>query len=319
MIVIAIIFIASASCGRQITVTTDNWANVIQGTDGTVGQLQPGDVITFPGTAASPITYSINGNLNIMPQGTLNEPIVVQAAEIGGAIINQMSGQNILNIQYGNDFQILGLKFTGGSEGIRFGQGTADTDVCSNALLQDLEIYNTMGSMITANTPAASGNVKIMTNITIRRCNMHTQLDPSGTNECMYLGANANGVTEVVRFSSGLIEYNLCHDTLPAASGYGAALQLKAGANNNIVRFNVFYNVLIGVFLYDDYQHGANIVYGNVVFNSTDNCMQVTAGAEIFSNVMFGEMVACARVHVFVTQAVQTAATMVFRLQPTKL
>ena len=106
----------------------------------------------------------------------------------------------------------------------------------------------------------------------------------------MYLGANLAGQVEQVRFQNSIIEYCYMHDTLPADNGYGAALQLKPGARGNIVRYNVFHDVLIGVFAYDNLIAGTanqNQIYNNVIWSATDNCIQITAGNQVHDNIVF--------------------------------
>lgn len=76
--------------------------------------------------------------------GTAGNPIVIEAQEVGGAIINMTTtGQNILNIVRGSFFTLKGLKMTGGSFGIRLGTGPNVNDAVTDALFEDLEIFNT--------------------------------------------------------------------------------------------------------------------------------------------------------------------------------
>lgn len=102
------------------------------------------------------------------------------------------------------------------------------------------------------------------------------------------MGGNLAGTVETVVFQNSLIEYVHCHDTWPAQAGFGGGVQLKPGANSNIVRFSVFYNVGAGIILYDNFDRGtANRVYSNVVWEPKDNCYQATAGSEFANNLCF--------------------------------
>jgi nitrous oxidase accessory protein NosD len=75
----------------------------------------------------------------------------------------------------------------------------------------------------------------------------------------MYLGSNLDAGAMRVIVQNSVIEYCHIYDTLPAATGFGAAIQLKPGSNRNIVRFNVFRKNLIGVFMYDDFDQGSSV------------------------------------------------------------
>ena len=48
---------------------------------------------------------------------------------------------------------------------------------------------------------------------------------------------------------------------------------------------DVFKNVGLGVLTYDDFDRGSNIIYGNLVMNSLENCFQTSAGSHFYNNV----------------------------------
>jgi len=105
----------------------------------------------------------------------------------------------------------------------------------------------------------------------------------SATSECFYVGCQDSGCI----FSNGLFEFNYCHDTMSATAGYGSGIQVKTGSYSNILRNNVFRNTKgPGILMYDDYNRGINTVEGNYIYTTSDNGIQVTAGARVINNIV---------------------------------
>ena len=286
MLLLHLAFCVCVLSARTIFVSPSNFSDVLKGIS-SLGALAGGDTVIFPGSAASPTVYSTGSPLAVVfAGGSAASKIVVRAAEAGGARIEQSStGNNIMEIVRGQFFELRGLSMSGGSLGLRLGTGPLGSDAVTDALFEDLEIFNTQGSLLTANSPGDS--VKTHSNLVFRRLKLHHPLNPSGTNEGMYLGSNLKSGAIDVIVTNSLVEYCNVYSTLPAAMGFGGAIQIKPGSHSNIVRYCSFSNVLVGVFLYDNFDGGLNEVYGNFVQSASDNCIQVTAGAVIHDNIMF--------------------------------
>ena len=156
-------FLVSLSSAATYTVGQGDFVSRLEGV------LLPGDEVIFPGLAAAPVEYTVDEFFSVSWVGTEGNPIVIRAAEVGGAIIRQMANQNILNVVRGQYFELKGLTFTGGSLGIRLGTGSLPTDTVTNALFEDLTITGTQGALITANSPANPAALKIVSDLIFRK------------------------------------------------------------------------------------------------------------------------------------------------------
>jgi hypothetical protein len=231
--------------------------------------LVAGDTLTF--TAG---TYTVSSKLSVSFPGTASAPIVVQAASGATVIISRgNANQNIIDIGSGSYFTIRGIRFTGGSKGVRFGE----TGNVNNLLFENNKVYGTATTAITFNDAN-----RLYTAITLRGNEIYNT--GSSESECLYMGCNNNAC----RTTNSIIEKNFCHDTLSATSGsLGSGIQVKTGSYNNIIRNNVVVDVRgAGILIYDDYDQGWNNVYGNFIWRTGDNGIQATAGARIYNNII---------------------------------
>lgn len=153
----------------NVTNRTTNWQSILT-------SLKPGDIVNFyRGT----YTTGGNGFLQWTLNGTVNQPIIIQAApnEPRPIIRCPQTGagaQNVLNVQ-GSNFLIKGLGFTQGSRGVRVGPAGKCFDVrydvtvnlvslaTRNATFDNIFIFNVTGTGFSAND---AGNEYV--NITLR-------------------------------------------------------------------------------------------------------------------------------------------------------
>lgn len=115
-IVLCVLVAFTAAAQKEIrpTDTNPSWRSVLQ-------ILQAGDVVTVHAG-----TYTSSSKLKLVLVGTATNPIVIQGAS-GEArpVFQQTSGENVIDID-GEHFMIKGLEFTGGSRGVRLGEGRSN-------------------------------------------------------------------------------------------------------------------------------------------------------------------------------------------------
>lgn len=141
----------------DITTSTTNWQSVLT-------NLKAGDTaIVHQGT----YTTAGSGYFQLTLNGSLTSPIIIRGAQNEARPIIKCAQaganvQNIINIQ-GSNFMIKGIAFTRGSRGVRLGPaGTfiffnpiivafSPFLVASNAIFDNIYIYNTTGTAFSAN------------------------------------------------------------------------------------------------------------------------------------------------------------------------
>jgi hypothetical protein len=105
----------------------------------------------------------------------------------------------------------------------------------------------------------------------------------------MYLGCNNDGC----RVVNSLIEGNYIHHTNRATVAQGDGIEIKEGSYGNIVRDNVIHDDTFypGILLYSTVGNGPpNIVEGNIVWNVSDNTIQIAADAVVRNNIVLGNV-----------------------------
>ncbi|CAF4251442.1 unnamed protein product, partial [Adineta steineri] len=140
VIILCTIFHYTQSTAYDITTSTSNWQSIMT-------NLKAGDIATihygvYTTSGSGYFQLTLNGLLTepIIIQGALNEPRpVIQCAQAGA------NSQNIIKIQ-GSNFMIKDIAFTKGSRGVRLGPA-----VTSNAIFDNIYIYNTTGTGFSAN------------------------------------------------------------------------------------------------------------------------------------------------------------------------
>ncbi|CAF2041798.1 unnamed protein product [Rotaria magnacalcarata] len=254
----------------DITTGTSNWQSILS-------NLKAGDIATIhQGT----YTTAGSGYFQLTLNGQLTQPIIIQGAPNEARPIIQCAQaganvQNILNVQ-GSNYMLKHLAFTKGSRGLRLGPA-----VTSNAIFDDIYIYDTTGTAFSAND---GGNEYF--NLTLQNSEIkNTNALGATTGECVYFGC----VNDGCRVRDSLLEHNYCHDTLGSQGGARAGFQVKSGSFNVIIRNNACYKV-VGpcIVVYDDYNRGRNIITGNLAIEAgtADLGIQCTSGATVTNNII---------------------------------
>lgn len=217
-------------------------------------------------------TYQLSSNFTLNLQGTAAAPIWICAAPGANVIIHMnTTGQNIMNVGVGSQTRYVcfrGLKFTGGSLGIRFYD-------CTQVWLDECEIYGTNDAGISTNT--ADTSYMYITRNTIR--------DTNGTGEGMYLGAN-NGA---VIMSHSIIALNHVYNTNAATVTQGDGIELKQGSWGNLIAENHVHDCKYPcILVYGTAGQPQNIVERNVCYRSGDNAMQIQGECIVRNNLVIG-------------------------------
>ncbi len=235
-----------------------------------IAALQPGDELVLGGGV-----YSFDSRFNITVTGEPDRPVVIRARDGEQAIIEMNTGsQNILEVQGSAHLVLRGLTFRGGSHGIRL----MDSDFIT---IEDCEIYETGDVAISANSGGTYEG------LVIRRNHIH---HTNGTGEGLYLGCNG----DACRVMNSIIEWNYIHHTNRPTVEQGDGIELKEGSAGNIIRHNVIHDTNYpGIITYSTAGNGpANVIEGNLIWNTNDNGIQSAADAIIRNNIVLGSPIA---------------------------
>ncbi len=230
------------------------------------GTLAPGEELVLRGG-----TYFFDENVTITANGTPAAPVTIRAKDGEQPIIEQATTtHNVVEIRDSSYLIVRGIGFTGGSHGIRL----MNSDFIT---IEDCELQETGDVAISANSGGTYEGLKILRN------HIH---HTNGTGEGMYLGCNNDGC----RVANSLIEGNYIHHT--SSVGQGDGIELKEGSYGNIIRDNVIHDTFYpGIIVYSTVGNGpANIIEGNVVWNVSDNTVQVAADAILRNNIILGNV-----------------------------
>jgi hypothetical protein len=233
-----------------------------------IAALKPGEELVLAGG-----TYTMSSAFFVTVVGTQQQPITIRAkAGEKPRIHMSTSAQNIVDVQSSRYLVIRGIEFTGGSHGIRL----IDSDFVT---IEDCEIHETGDVAISANSGGTYEGLRILRNHI-----HHTH----HTGEGMYLGCNNNDC----RVANSLIEGNYIHHTNGPDVEQGDGIELKEGSYGNIVRDNVIHDTNYpGIITYSTVGAGpANVVEGNVVWNSNDNTIQSAGDVILRNNIILGNV-----------------------------
>ncbi len=233
-----------------------------------VAALAPGEELVLQGGA-----YEFNENITLTANGTAGQPVVIRAKPGERPVISQATtAHNVVEIRSSSYLELRNLVFTGGSHGIRL----IDSDFVT---IEGCEIFETGDVAISANSGGTYEG------LTLRRNHIH---HTNGTGEGMYLGCN----NDACRVANSLVEGNYIHHTNRPSVLQGDGIELKEGSYGNVIRDNVIHDTKYpGIILYSTAGNGPpNTVEGNVVWNVSDNTMQIAADAILHNNLVLGNV-----------------------------
>jgi hypothetical protein len=151
----------------------------------------------------------------------------------------------------------------------------------SDITIQNCHVHHTAANAIAANDDGYSyANLRFI----------HNEINDTGdTGEGFYLGCN----NDACRIHDSLVANNYIHDLNGATITQGDGIEIKKGSYANIVRDNVIHDTgYPGITMYDvnntlgASNGGPNLIERNLVWNTGDNGIQVTADATVRNNIV---------------------------------
>ena len=249
----------------------DNYRNAMQ-------NLVAGDTLILHAGS-----YPLTNYFNLILNGTAQAPITIRAAAGERPVIAQNNAaQNIVNISNSSFLILDGIEFTGGSRGIRL-------QASSDITMRNCHVHHTAANAISANDSGSDY---------ARLTFVHNEIDHAGeTAEGFYLGCHDMSC----RIHDSLIANNYIHHLTGPTVNQGDGIEIKAGSYANIVRDNVIHDTgYPGITLYHTNGNGApNIIERNVIWNSGDNGIQVTADAIVRNNIVLSAVSHGIEAHAF--------------------
>ena len=239
-----------------------------------VNALKPGDELILHGGV-----YSQNARRSITVEGTAEKPIAIRAAEGEEPLltrpedhIDRYNNIEFIDCSY---LTIHGIRFRGGSSGVRFIRGHHIT-------FEECEISHTGNNALTMNSGHCDAFI-------IRKNHIHhTGLSNRGSTEGegMYIGSHSGSYIT----TNTVVEGNYIHHLRGTSIGGNDGIEIKFGSYGNIIRDNVVHDTNIGrkypgIFVYGGGQ-GINIVEGNAIWNAGEG-IQVVSDAIIRNNIIF--------------------------------
>ncbi|MCB9652822.1 MAG: right-handed parallel beta-helix repeat-containing protein [Deltaproteobacteria bacterium] len=218
-------------------------------------------------------TYEMSGLFDFNITGTQNNPILIRAADGAHPHFHRAGvDQNLWDFR-AEYTTIRGLRFSGGSAGLRV-QGA------NHLTIEDCEIDHTRDVAIRMN----DGGVTYESVHILRNEIHHTGVNGGGTSEGMYLGCNENGC----RLANGLIQGNHVYSIDNPDISQGDGIELKEGSYGTTISDNVIHNTNYPCILtYSAVGNGApNIIERNLLFGCGDHAIQSAADAIIRNNII---------------------------------
>ncbi|MFK7885560.1 MAG: right-handed parallel beta-helix repeat-containing protein [Gammaproteobacteria bacterium] len=241
--------------------------------------LKPGDeLIVHDGT------YSQSCARQISVRGTPEQPIVIRAAPGATPTLtrpeNNRHTQNNLEIVDSAFVMIRGLRFYGGSLGVRFVGG-------HDIVFEHNEISATDSAAITINSGDA-------TRLILRHNHIHhtgRATDAPTTGEGIYVGCN-NATCKV---TDSVFEHNHIHDLRATSDGGNDGIEIKPGSGGNLIQYNRIHDTQDGraypcILVYGGGEQ-PNLVLHNVV-QRCGEAIQVIADAVVAHNTISDSSIA---------------------------
>lgn len=234
-----------------------------------VQNLQPGDRLLVEGGV-----YSVNSLFSVSLVGTAAAPIRIEAMPGETPVLTRPNaGQNCINIGTPSSgptrfLLIRGLEITGGSIGVR-------VEDCEDLWIDECYVHHTGAVTLRASSHDTA-------RLTITDSEFAFSSVSNDTGEGIYLGAN-NGV---VITHGTVVARNYVHDMY---TDQGDGIELKQGSYDCLIAENVVHSTNFpGILVYGTDGEALNVVERNLVYDITQNAMQVQGEAIVRNNVVFG-------------------------------
>ena len=220
-------------------------------------------------------TYSVDSYFVITAQGTASQPVVIEGAPGQKVSITRKDAlQNVINVDNSQYLLIRNLDVYGGSSGLKL-------QTVSNFMLYDSKIHHVMGVGVAANSKNTSELYFVDNEISYT----------GGHGEGFYLGSNDG----VFKTNNSYVVGNYLHHLASDSAAQGDGIEIKDGSYANVVKYNFVEGTKYpGITVYRTGRGAAdrNIIEENVVINSIDAGIQVTADAVVRNNLVIGKSTA---------------------------
>ncbi len=236
--------------------------------------LAPGDELVLRAGV-----YSQSCRRAITVRGRADLPVVIRAADGANVILTRpadnMATENNLEIVDSAHLVIRGLRFRGGSIGVRFMGG-------HDIVFEDNEVFETGISAVTLNY----GDHR---NLLVQRNHIHHSglIDGDGvTGEGIYVGCNDGAC----RVTDSVFRDNHIHHLRATADGGNDGIEIKPGSGGNRVEGNYIHHTNIGrrfpcIFVYGGGERPNEVI--NNVLHDCGEGIQVVADAVVRDNLVF--------------------------------
>jgi hypothetical protein len=223
-----------------------------------------------------PGVYSSRERLDLKLNGTANAPIVIEAQGAGVVITRPDPTENVINITDSTFFALGGIEVTGGSTGVRI-------QTASELMIYNSTIYDVGNVGISLNLRNTSSVYLVDNEI----------FGTKGNGEGIYAGSHDGTRTTHDSFFVG----NYIHDLAAGPESQGDGIEIKNRSYGNTVKWNYIVGTKYpGVTVYGAGQAGmpVNTIQENIILNSEDSGIQVTADALVQGNWISGKNVGIA-------------------------
>ncbi|MCY3006433.1 MAG: right-handed parallel beta-helix repeat-containing protein [Planctomycetota bacterium] len=220
-------------------------------------------------------TYSVDSYFVITAQGTASQPVVIEGAPGEKVSITRKDSlQNVINVDNSQYLLIRNLDVYGGDTGLKL-------QTASNFMLYDSKIHHGMGVGVAANSKNTSQLYFVDNEISYT----------GGHGEGFYLGSNDG----VFKTNNSHVVGNYLHHLASDTAAQGDGIEIKDGSYANVVKYNFVDGTKYpGITVYRTGRGVAdrNVIEENVVINSIDAGIQVTADAVVRNNLVIGKSTA---------------------------
>ena len=220
-------------------------------------------------------TYSVDSYFVITAQGTASQPVVIEGAPGQKVSITRKDAlQNAINVDNSQYLLMRNLDVYGGATGLKL-------QTVSNFMLYDSKIHHVTGVGVAANSQNTSQLYFVDNEISYT----------GGHGEGFYLGSNDG----VFKINNSYVVGNYLHHLASDTYAQGDGIEIKDGSYANVVKYNFIEGTKYpGITVYRTGRGVAdrNIIEENVVINSIDAGIQVTADAVVRNNLVIGKSTA---------------------------
>lgn len=220
-------------------------------------------------------TYSIDSYFVITAQGTESQPVVIEGAPGEKVSITRINGlQNVVNIDNSRFLLMRNLDIYGGSTGVKI-------QSVSDFMLYDSKIHHVGDNAVAANSKNTSRLYFVDNEISYT----------GGYGEGFYLGSHDG----VFKTNNSFVVGNYLHHLANGASAQGDGIEIKDGSYANVVKYNFVDGTKYpGITVYRTGRGAVdrNVIEENVVINTIDAGIQVTADAIVRNNLVIGKSTA---------------------------